>query len=65
MRVFHIRKQLAPRGGSQFYRDRSMRDTATLCGAPVTDLDVRFKDRYIEQPELKCCADCASLKETN
>jgi len=37
--IYHVRKRLAPRGGSQFYRDRSERQTETMCGAPVTAYD--------------------------
>jgi hypothetical protein len=42
--TFHIRRKLAPRGGSQFYRDKSVRLPTTLCGASITGYDVRFND---------------------
>jgi len=45
--TFHVREKLAPRGGSHLYRDKTIRATATVCGAPVTAYDVRFQDRCV------------------
>ena len=61
--VFHIRKQLAERGGSQFYRDRSIRPTSTLCGSAVTQHDVRFNDRLGESDGYQCCEQCKRIKK--
>jgi hypothetical protein len=41
--LVHIRVALAPKGGNNFYRDKSERQAATLCGAPATDKDVDIR----------------------
>ena len=43
--VFHIRKRLGRRGGSQSYRDKSVRQVETMCGASVTEYDVANKQK--------------------
>jgi hypothetical protein len=42
VRIFHVRTKLARRGGNSFYRDRSVRESTTLCGAPCTLYDAKF-----------------------
>ena len=61
--LFHIRKQLRKRGGNQFYRDRSIRKTETLCGAPVTDVDLPFNGKIAGLPGFECCQDCLTIKK--
>ena len=43
--IFHRRQRLRRRGGNQFYRDYSVRKTATVCGAPVTEFDCGWRDK--------------------
>lgn len=63
--IFHVRLQLRPRGGSQFYRDRSERPAATFCGAPLTSYDAPWADRnrlrpwiHPEHGEMVPCEAC-------
>ncbi len=42
--MIHIRKPLAPVRGNQWYRDKSVPDGATLCGAPCALYDVPYRD---------------------
>ena len=45
--MIHIRHPLRPLGGNSFYRDKSVRESATLCGAPCDYFDVLLRDtRY-------------------
>jgi hypothetical protein len=47
--TFHRRTQTRRAGGNSFYLDRSDRGgRTTVCGAPATDMDVRFKERMRE-----------------
>jgi hypothetical protein len=66
--IQHIRKPMPRRGGNSFYRDR--RDfssyAATLCGAPVTSLDIGFREAgfktmaqwFKAQTDRELCAAC-------
>jgi len=40
----HIREPLPKRGGNQWYRDKSMPESRTLCGAPCGYYDIPFRD---------------------
>jgi hypothetical protein len=60
--IFHIREKLAKRGGNQFYRDRSVRTTATLCGAPITEFDVLFHEKAETWNEHVPCAKCIEIR---
>lgn len=52
----HIRQRLRPRGGNQFYRDRSERTAATMCGAEVTEVDFGFSPTRKTWPATVCAA---------
>ncbi len=66
--MLHIRKKLPRRGGNNFYKDNRVFETATLCGAPVTDKDVLFQHAgYKNQQvwlEANCCAACLAKFKT-
>lgn len=68
--TFHIRKQLAKRGGNQFYRDRSIREAGTLCGEPVTINDIPFKGTVDRSwlanhfPGFEPCSKCLAIRGT-
>lgn len=62
-KLFHIREQLAKRRGNQFYRDRSIRETSTLCGESVTAYDVQFNSKIASLPGFQCCGRCLIIKQ--
>ncbi len=62
MKIFHVRAKLAPRGGNNFYRDKRERVAATVCGAAVTDHDVRFHDKAVSWEDWVSCSDCLKLR---
>lgn len=43
--VRHRRQQLRRLGGNQYRKDRGERVAATVCGAPVTEYDLAYRDR--------------------
>ena len=45
--IFHRRNRLAVRRGSQWYRDKAIRTTSTVCGAPVTEFDCAWNDKMV------------------
>lgn len=62
--IYHRRNPLRPRGGNQFYRDRSERAVSTVCGAPVTEYDAAHWQRgndWVRQSdgqEFIACREC-------
>ena len=46
--IYHIRHRLTPRGGNQFYRDKRVREVATLCGAEPTEYDAGWREKAEE-----------------
>lgn len=65
-KIFHIRAKLPRKGGNSFYKARESRVPKTLCGAPVTDHDVRFSWdwRAMEIYDYICCQECIAVKES-
>lgn len=64
MKTFHI---LAPlprkRGaGNSFYKPTDPRVRKTLCGAPVTQHDVRYGWQTDGVGEYVCCEKCVEIK---
>lgn len=59
----HIRQRMAPRGGNQFYLDRSERVAATMCGAEVTERDYAFSPTRKRWPAEVCGACIAARME--
>ena len=67
----HIRQQLPRKGGNAFYRDTTVRQAHTLCGAAVTDRDVDY--RYAGTKVFghwaasgdRACAACVALRTPN
>ena len=43
--TYHIRQRLARRRGNQFYKDKSIREAATFCGAEPTEHDTEWQYR--------------------
>lgn len=66
--IFHIRQKLASRNGNQFYRDKSLRNTETLCGAACTWDDLAFSNKlereFIKEhlPHLEPCEKCVAIR---
>lgn len=46
--IYHIRHRLTPRGGNQWYKDRSERKVSTYCGAAPTQHDAGWRDKAEE-----------------
>ena len=46
--IFHIRKRLRPRKGSQWYKDKNLRQVETFCGAAVTEHDINWNAEPID-----------------
>lgn len=63
LKVFHIRQRLRPRGGNQFYRDKSERVSETFCGAPPTEFDVAWNDRAQLFLGRVPCKECMRLRD--
>lgn len=65
LRGFHIIPNPPRRGGGSFYRDQSLRELHTLCGAPVSPHDCWVKDTQTKThgPLLlrHCCTQCAKI----
>lgn len=66
--TYHIRQRLTPRGGNQFYKDRSDRKSETFCGAPCTEYDAAWADRkragewvHAEKGLFDVCPACKDL----
>lgn len=66
--VAHIRRNVPPRRGNQFYRDLNVRRQLTFCGEPVTSYDAAWNTSGIGYPfkndtgEVSLCADCISVR---
>jgi len=60
--IFHIRKPLRRRGGSQYYRDRGEREVGTLCGAPPTAFDVANRAAAVPWEAHIPCQECLSAR---
>lgn len=64
--IQHIRARLRSRGGNSFYRDNSIRETHTLCGAEVTDKDFAWRDKVVawsnEGVDYAPCVACMQKK---
>jgi hypothetical protein len=67
--TFHIRERLRPRGGSQWYKDRSERPVNTFCGAEPTAYDIAWADRNraanFEHPEKGTFVPCSNCVGVN
>jgi hypothetical protein len=67
----HIRQQLPRKGGNSFYRDTTVRQAHTLCGAAVTDRDVDYRyagTKVFAQSAAfgdRACAACVALRTPN
>ncbi len=65
--IYHIRKRLRRRGGTQFYLDRGERRAETICGAAVTDHDVPWNAVAVEWSNAyghyEPCAACLHRQE--
>lgn len=59
--MIHIRNKLRPRQGNQFYKDRSIRNVSTLCGAPVTDRDFGPRPSRLDIEREDLCPECKRL----
>jgi hypothetical protein len=58
-RARHVRRPLPQKRGNQFYRDRAVRIPETVCGAPVTDLDLAPRDLAAAQKAgWEICPEC-------
>ena len=64
----HIRQQLPRKGGNAFYRDTTVRQAHTLCGAAVTDRDVDYRyasTKVFAQSAASACRACVALRTPN
>ena len=74
--TFHIRKRQRPRGGNQFYLDRSERKVETFCGAepglydhgwnaPARDYVETTEDQASDYhgPARAPCEECGRLRD--
>ncbi len=66
--VGHIRQQLPSKKGNSFYRETTVRQAHTLCGAAVTDCDVDYRyggTKVFAQSATPACRACVALRTPN
>ena len=67
--IIHIRNKLARLGGSQWYKDTTVRKSSAVCGGEMTDRDLGYPrknqsvDRMAAQvtAENELCATCRQI----
>ena len=64
--LYHIRKRLRPRRGTNIYLDRSPRIPVTFCGADVTAYDITHDDcpsaDFDSTMGRQCCRACLDAR---
>lgn len=65
VKIFHVRAP-KPRAGvaNQFYGPDGYRANKTLCGAPITDQDIRYGWEAFAGGPYVCCEQCLAVRET-
>lgn len=63
-KTFHIRAPLPRKGGSNaFYNPTDYRVKKTLCGAPITEHDIRYSWQADGVGVYEPCAECVRIRK--